>query len=491
MRRRELNSPIQTVPVLSTAVLLALCSCGQAFQSNHPTTGHSALAEGTAGSPERVGARPRAALSAANAPAAELLASEAEPEDGGLLEPIAPRQMLDLAYLRYEAARRHWERQQLDEARREVDLAFRLLTLVPSNLDEEQARLYSELQLVLSRLIVTMSVAEARPIQGMTEIPLVMNDFVEREIRSFQTRERQFFVSSFRRSGRYMSHILKKLEEQHMPSELAWLPLIESGFTPRALSPARALGLWQFIPSTGHRFGLQRDVWIDERMDPELATSAALMYLKQLHNLFGDWATAVAAYNCGEGAVMRAIGRQRIGYLDSFWDLFPILPYETARYVPRFLATLHIVKDPLRYGFDELGPIHPELQYELVEISRQVELRTLSRLLGIDESLLRDLNPSLRQGMTPPRKHLLRVPTGQAEELTAKLSTLPAGRAPAPNLLADGAVQTRYRVRPGDTLSAIAKQFRVSVTSLIQANSLQSKHTLSIGQILSIPRRGA
>jgi len=161
-----------------------------------------------------------------------------------------------------------------------------------------------------------------------------MNDHVAREIRSLQTVERNFFIDSYYRSGMYRPHIVAQMKKAGLPEDLSWLPLIESGFKVKALSRARALGLWQFIASTGYRFDLRRDRWVDERMDLERSTDAAINYLTTLHDLFGDWTTVLAAYNCGEANVLRVIRQQHVNYLDNFWDLYTRLPAETARYVP-------------------------------------------------------------------------------------------------------------------------------------------------------------
>ena len=174
-----------------------------------------------------------------------------------------------------------------------------------------------------------------------------------------------------------MNMIVGALKEAGLPEELAWLPLIESGFKTRAFSSARALGLWQFIPSTGYKFGLKRDTWIDERLNQEKATKAAIAYLKELHQIFGDWTTVLAGYNCGEGRVLKRIRNQKINYLDNFWDLYTQLPRETARYVPRFLATLHILKDPAGYGFI-LGEPDAPVSYETVNIQKSVQLKEVA-----------------------------------------------------------------------------------------------------------------
>ena len=160
---------------------------------------------------------------------------------------------------------------------------------------------------------------------------MAMNDHVEREIKQFQTVERDFFIESYKRSGRYRQEMVKALKEAGIPEEISWLPLIESGFKSRALSRSRALGLWQFIPSTGYKFGLKRNSWIDERLDSAKATAAAIAYLKELHRIFGDWATVLAAYNCGPERVDRWIRRYPIENRMLFLDMLPIR--ETREYV--------------------------------------------------------------------------------------------------------------------------------------------------------------
>ncbi|MFC1890705.1 lytic transglycosylase domain-containing protein [Thermodesulfobacteriota bacterium] len=176
--------------------------------------------------------------------------------------------------------------------------------------------------------------------------------------------------------------MLEELEAAGLPLQLSWLPLIESGFKVKAYSRARALGLWQFIPSTGYRYGLKRDLWIDERMDPLKSTRAAIEYLSDLHGLFGDWATALAAYNCGEGNVLRAIRAQKINYLDDFWDLYLHLPSETARYLPKFLATLAILDDPQSYGITLPEP-DPPLYFKSVRVEKPARLSDIAKAYEI------------------------------------------------------------------------------------------------------------
>lgn len=244
-------------------------------------------------------------------------------------------------------------------------------------------------------------------------IPITINKAVQKEIDIFTKKDRRFFIQSVQRSGRYRPMILKALKEAGLPPELSWLPLVESGFKVKALSKARALGLWQFIPSTGYMFGLKRDLFVDERLDPEKATMAAIAYLKSMHKLFGDWSTVLAAYNCGEGRVLRIIRSQNVNYLDNFWDLYGKLPSETARYVPKFIATLHIINNMETYGFDSIKE-KPPLEYETVTVNRQARLNDIAQAIKTSEKELRTLNPELRYNILPAREYALHVPPGKS-----------------------------------------------------------------------------
>jgi len=308
---------------------------------------------------------------------------------------------------------------------------------------------------------------------------------VEYEIKQFQTVERNFFINSYKRSGRYINKIVKELNEAGLPEELAWLPIVESGFSERALSPARALGLWQFIPSTGYKFGLKRDDWIDERLDPEKSTKAAIAYFQELHRMFGDWTTVLAAYNSGEGNVLRVIRGQKINYLDNFWDLYEGLPRETARYVPRFLATLHILKEPEQYGFD-LGETEEPLSFEVVTIEKQVRLDAIAKELGISEALFYDLNPELRLKVTPPTPYSLRTPPAMSEALLASLDSIPEW-SHIRTILASYAY---HRVSKGETLYSIAKRYKTTVAAISKANNIRNGQFIRAGRRLQIPLSG-
>ncbi|MCG8637153.1 MAG: LysM peptidoglycan-binding domain-containing protein, partial [Desulfobacterales bacterium] len=307
-----------------------------------------------------------------------------------------------------------------------------------------------------------------------------MNTHVEKEIKRLTGPERRFFIQSLERSSRYRPYIVQELKKAGLPEEISWLPLIESGFKIRALSSARALGLWQFIPSTGHKFGLSRNYYIDERMDPEKATLAAIAYLKELHNLFGDWTTALAAYNCGEYRVLKTIRRQKINYLDNFWDLYQSLPRETARYVPRFLATVHIINNLDKYNIKAKNPDKP-IAYKTFDIKKQVRLKDIAKEINTSEKVLKTLNPELRHALLPPETYSLKIPEQQADLFLVKLDKIKTTYTPPPMFV-------YHRVRRGDTLSGIAKKYRTSVKAISTTNNIRS-HRIIAGKVLKIPTR--
>jgi len=311
-----------------------------------------------------------------------------------------------------------------------------------------------------------------------------MNKDVEKALQLLKGRERDFFINAYRRSGRYRPAIVKALKEAGLPEELSWLPLIESGFKVNAMSSARALGMWQFIASTGYKYGLKRGQWVDERMDPEKSTQAAIAYLKELHQIFGDWQTVLAAYNCGEGRVLRVINTQKINYLDHFWDLYRKLPSETAFYVPKFLAVLHIMNDPKANGFT-LPPVDEEIQAEVVTINKQVSLKSMAQHVGISYELLQELNPALRRDITPPRLYDLKVPVGKGPVLLAKLDNIPQWSPPPVPVR----TYVIHRVRKGETLSSIARRYGTSVSSIMSLNHLRSNRYIKTGWRLKVSTR--
>ncbi|HUP42236.1 MAG TPA: LysM peptidoglycan-binding domain-containing protein, partial [Thermoanaerobaculia bacterium] len=437
--------------------------------------------------PARRGARAHAVTvepPAAPAPAIEELAPGDSLPGEDSSDTADPAALLAGSLEAFASAETSWRRGAFDDAFAALDHAYELMAAVPPDGDPLVAQEKENLRHLISRRVVEIHASRQSAVGDPNgSIRVVVNDDVLREIASFQGPERSFFLESYRRSGLYRPMILDRLRAAGLPEQLSWLPLVESGFKSRALSHARALGLWQFIPSTGLRYGLERSSWVDERMDPEKATTAAIGYLTDLHDLFGDWMTALAGYNCGENAVLREISNQRVAYFDRFWDLYDRLPRETRRYVPRFLAVLEILNDPAGYGFDLPEPL-PALDYETVEVARAAGLAALDRALGLEPGALALLNPELREEATPAEGYPLKVPRGTGAALVASLPALPAWEPPRPELAV-------HRVRQGETLTAIASRYRTSVASILEMNRLRSANRIVPGQQLQVPANGA
>jgi membrane-bound lytic murein transglycosylase D len=392
--------------------------------------------------------------------------------------------VLDDALELCQVSQEFWQKGELENAVGALDQAYALILGVDATDQPKLIQQKEDLRFMISKRILEIYASRNIVVNGNhNAIPLVMNSHVQAEIKRFTIgNERKFFNQAYQRSGRYRTQIVAALREAGLPEELSWLPLIESGFKVKALSRSRALGLWQFIPSTGYKFGLKRDKFIDERMDPVKSTTAAIGYLKELHGIFGDWSTVLAAYNCGEGRVLRAIRNQNLNYLDNFWDLYERLPRETSRYVPRFLATLHVINNSEKYGLDTIL-LDPPLESERIMISKQVHLRDVARTIGISENKLKELNPELRYKIVPGESYPLRVPVGQSNILLANLDSIPESSPPQRAFV-------YHRVRRGETLGTIARKYRTTVGSLMRANKLRRSNYIVAGKLLKIPQRG-
>jgi membrane-bound lytic murein transglycosylase D len=392
--------------------------------------------------------------------------------------------ILDEALEYCQASQEFWQKGELENAVEALDQAYALILKI--NIDDQPKLIQQQdnLRFLISKRILEIYASRNIVVNGKHQaIPTVINRYVETEIERFtRGEEKTFFIESYKRSGRYRPFIKAALIEAGLPAELSWLPLIESGFKVNAFSRARALGLWQFIPSTGYKFGLKRNKYIDERLDPEKSTRAAIAYLKELHQIFGDWTTVMAAYNCGEGRVLRVIRHQNINYLDNFWDLYEQLPFETARYVPRFLATLHIINNLEQYGLDDTA-LDPPVEYETVAVSKQIHLKHVAPAIGVSLEVLKGLNPELRYKLLPPDTYALKVPANKGEQLLAKINEIPVSSPPKPTFV-------YHRVRRGETLSTIARRYRTSVRKIMRANNLRRSNYIVAGRLLKIPRRG-
>ncbi len=410
----------------------------------------------------------------------ETALNELQDETAEREERIDPQNYLDTALQLYEESQELWSSDNPEEAIDSLDEAYQNIIHVDSGDDAELDQQVENLRFMISKRILEIYSARHVTVNGTSDaIPLIMNSYVEREIKLFQGRELNFFVQSYKRSGKYRDKMVKALKEAGLPEELSWLPLIESGFKVNALSRARALGLWQFIPSTGYKFNLRRDAWVDERLDPEKSTVAAIAYLKELHHIFGDWTTVLAAYNCGETRVLKLIRSQKINYLDNFWDLYERLPRETARYVPRFMATLHILKDPAKYGID-LGETESPDVFESVTVKKQMNLRVIAKKLRSPLAELVSLNPVLRHKITPKTAYNLKVPEGKGNTLMAQLDSIPQTSLPKRSFKV-------HRVKRGETLSHIARRYGTSVRKIARANNINRRRLIKVGQRLKIP----
>lgn len=259
-------------------------------------------------------------------------------------------------------------------------------------------------------------------------LPLHVNARVTRWVDHFRTDQRAAFQRLLVRKGAYDALIRRKLRDRGMPEELLYMAMMESGLSPRAVSSASAVGLWQFMGPTAQQYGLRVDEWVDERRDPVRATDAALDYLAYLHNRYNSWYLAAAAYNAGPGTVDRVLARHaqgRTGDEDLYWEVLEYLPRETRDYVPRLVAATILARDAAREGFDQEaeGPY----RYDRVFVPGGTSLWRVARALDIAPRVLRTLNPHLIQGVTPPDEtYPIRVPVGRAPQVVASVGR--AGR---------------------------------------------------------------
>ncbi len=326
--------------------------------------------------------------------------------------------------------------------------------------------------------------------RNLYDIPVEMNSYVADYIRFFQTTGRKHFVKWLNRSSRWMPMMRKAMKEAGLPEDTVFLSMIESGFSTKAYSHAKASGLWQFIPSTGKRFGLGLDFWRDQRRNPHLATTAATKYLKDLYSEFGDWRLAWAGYNAGEGAIRRAIRAEKT---TDFWKIIAgrSLHKETKHYVPKLMAAALIAKNLKFFGFreSELCP-EPVWEYDQAEVSEATDLEVIARAAGISVDKVKELNPELRSFCTPPSNSLkggvyyLRLPKGTGGRFTQNFAKI------APHNRLSFAV---HLVKAGDTLSRIAARYKTVPEAIMRMNAIRDSRRLRLRDrlVIPIPSKGA
>jgi membrane-bound lytic murein transglycosylase D len=284
-----------------------------------------------------------------------------------------------------------------------------------------------------------------------------VHPMIQQYINYYRGRGRNTMETGLYRSGFFMRMARRIFKEEGIPENVAWLGQVESAWKPSAMSHMAASGLWQFIPGTGARYGLQRNAWVDERNSFEEATRASARYLKFLYNRYGNWELGIAGYNCGEGNVDRAIRRAGVS---NFWAAYPYLPQETRNYVPNILATILIANNPGQYGFGHVRPAAP-LTYDRVRVPGSTNLALLAQASDTNVQYLRYLNPHLRTNMTPPTPYIINVPAGKANEVVAIFRRIPATKINNTNLANSSS---------GETWQNIANRTGITVADLMAAN---------------------
>ncbi|MEP1034649.1 lytic transglycosylase domain-containing protein [Ekhidna sp.] len=327
------------------------------------------------------------------------------------------------------------------------------------------------------------------------EVPLVFNERVKAFIEYFAVKDREYTKDIIRKKELYFPLFSETLARHNMPDELKYLAIVESGLRPNAISRANAVGLWQFISSTGKMYGLHSNWYVDDRMDPVEATDAAARHLRDLYRMFNSWELALAAYNCGPGNVRKAI--RRSGYKKEFWEIYRYLPRETRSYVPQFVAITYLFNHLEEHGFEE----QPEMYYpemDTIMISQYFHVETFCNQLGLclDDMLL--WNPQIKRGALPEgtKNFALKIPVEWKEEIVSNRNHLydtasKVGKEHLDYLARNtpgstyGRERLYYRVRSGDVLGTIARQYGVRVSDIRSWNGIRG-NLIRVGQRLSI-----
>ncbi len=311
------------------------------------------------------------------------------------------------------------------------------------------------------------------------DFPIVLNKQVEAYLNIFKTKQKKTFARWLARSGKYLPMFKKELRDAGLPEDLAYLAMIESGFSQRAHSRAKAVGLWQFMRGTGKEYNLHIDRYVDERRHAEKSTKAAVALLSDLYARFGNWHLAVAGYNAGAGKIGKGLKRYKT---DNFWSLAEhrYLRLETKRYVPKLIAAILIAKNPKQYGFSNIKYDSP-LEYDTLRVGPGLNLNAVATICNTSSKAIKRLNRELKTGRTPLNKshYDVQIPLGKKELAEANLPRL------------HSVVSTGYKthvIRKHDSLSKICKRYNINKTTLLKVNNLRSSRLVA-GKHLRIPYR--
>ncbi len=356
-------------------------------------------------------------------------------------------------------------------------IAFLLLTMLLSGCGTtllKSINMSQELSLLQNR---------AKQAHTMSSFPIELNEKTFRFMRMYLTGSRGYLKSVVEKSFYFVPMMQRVFKEEGLPEELIYLPVIESGFVLSAISPKKASGPWQFMAYTGKIFGLQSDWWHDERMDPEKSTRAAARFLKDLYRSYGDWLLALAAYNCGPGRVSKAI--RKTGSR-NFWDLCDpqakILPKETQNYVPKYLASIAVIKHMEMFGFGNISKCDP-LQYDTVTVPDSTDLELIAKCSRTNYAAIKFLNPELKQWATPAERtnFKVKIPYNRAALFQENFNSIPADQR---------VTYRRYQIQANDTISGIAAKYKVPQDVIMSFNKISNPSLIRINDHVIIPIRG-
>lgn len=355
-----------------------------------------------------------------------------------------------------------------------------IISSLPGDAEDPETDLTSELE-ALDRAGSWSTTSSASPNllpdTSFSDFPIIFNKQVQVYLDLFQNKQRKSFGIWLSRSGKYLPLMQKELKEAGLPLDLAYLAMIESGYNQKAYSKAHASGLWQFIPGTGDEYNLKRNKYLDERRDAEKSTKAAVKFLGQLFDEFGDWHLAVAAYNAGGGKIGRGLERYDA---KDFWTLaqHDYLATETKRYVPKLIASIIIAKNPAKYGFSDIQ-LEPPLTFDTLEVGPGLSMDAVALISNCDKKTITLLNQELSTDKTPLNQssYEIKIPVGS--------QILASKNLPRLHRVATTDYKT-HTIRKRETLSQVCDRYDINKTTLLKVNNLRSKKLVA-GQRLRIP----